>query len=170
MTAGGQASASPSSASWSSMICRLPAAGGSPAEADHRARGPSVESACDTPGQLVPRRDAAGAQSAQPVRNLPNLLAGRKARPCCPEPVALSLSSKSFGRSRLAAFFAARPAAAIRPPRSARPDQPAPIRLDGSDSHSDRYGSFKRLSLRLRCLSVSPVVQYSLRAARSASS
>jgi hypothetical protein len=36
--------------------------------------------------------------------------------------------------------------------------------------YSDRYGSFKRLSLRLRCLSVSPVVKYSLRAARSASS
>lgn len=36
--------------------------------------------------------------------------------------------------------------------------------------HNDRYGSFKRLSWRLRCLSISPVAQYSLRTARSASS
>ena len=36
-------------------------------------------------------------------------------------------------------------------------------------AQSAKYGSFSRLSLRRRCLITSPVVQYSLRAARSAS-
>jgi hypothetical protein len=69
---------------------------GGPSGFSLAARGPSVESACDIPGE--PRRDAAGAQSAESVPNLPNLFVGRKARPCCPEPLAWSLSSKSFAR------------------------------------------------------------------------
>jgi hypothetical protein len=54
----------------------------------------------------------------------------------------------------------------------ARERKPPTFDSKGSRSRfdqSERYGSFSRLSLRRRCFAMSPVVQYSPRTARSAS-